>query len=200
MDAKKLAEKYIEDLTISGMKLREVEDTVDYYCFGYFHPTETYVGQGLIFINKSDERFFIYGSGNSDPKAEFIKKIELERVTRKTFSDFDIRKSYNIKITRILRKMSLIDKLMELDFCYTTPEIVGSDIFRIAKPYTQRIFEKRLSQLPCEFNNINAEKISEILSLNENKKVVEFSITEYVEQKKINRLERATNEDLQTTW
>jgi len=182
------------------MKLREIEDTPDYYCFSYFHPTEIYVGQGLIFINKSDERFFIYGSGNNNPKTDFIEKIKREKLTRKAFPKFDIRKSYNIKINRILRKMNLIENLLNLDFVYTIPEIVGSDIFRISKPYNQKLFEKRLSQLPCEFNNIDGEKIWSILSLNEEKKVVEFTITEYFDVKKENRAERATETDLETVW
>ena len=182
------------------MKLREIEDTQNYYCFSYFHPTEIYVGQGLIFINKSDERFFIYGSGNDDPKTDFIEKIKREKLTRKAFPEFDIRKSYNIKINRILRKMNLIENLLNLDFVYTIPEIVGSDIFRISKPYNQKLFEKRLSQLPCEFNNIDGEKIWNILSLNEVKKVVEFTITEYFEIKKENRTERASETDLETVW
>jgi len=200
MTAKKLAEKYITDLNIPEMKLREIEDTSDYYCFSYFHPTETYVGQGWIFIKKSDERFFIYGSGNNDPKTDFLEKIELEKIARKIFPEFDIRKSYDIKINRILRKMSLIEKLLELDLVYTTPEVVGSDIFRIPKPYTQKLFEKRLSQLPCGFTNVTAEKISDILSLNRERKVVEFTISEYIEVIKVNRVERATDADLQTSW
>ncbi|CAM3936707.1 MULTISPECIES: hypothetical protein [Flavobacterium] len=200
MTAKKLAEKYITDLNIPEMKLREIEDTPNYYCFSYFHPTETYVGQGWIFIKKSDERFFIYGSGNNNPKTDFLEKIELEKIARKTFPEFDIRKSYDIEINRILRKMSFIEKLLELDLVYTTPEIVGSDIFRIPKPYTQKLFEKRLSQLPCEFTNVPAEKISDILSLNREKKVVEFTISEHIEAIKVNRAERATNADLQTSW
>ena len=182
------------------MKLREIEDTPDYYCFTYFHSTKIYVGQGLIFINKSDEKFFIYGSGNSDPKTDFLEKIKREKLARKTFPEFDIRKFYNIKIHRILRKMSLIEKLLSLDFVYTIPEIVGSDIFRIPKPYNQKLFEKRLSQLPCEFNNICAEKIWNIFSLNKEKKVVEFTISEYIDVKKENRIERATKTDLETVW
>ncbi len=197
---KKLAEKYIKDLNIPEMKLREIEDTPYYYCFSYFHPTEIYVGQGWIFIKKSDERFFIYGSGNNDPKTDFLEKIELEKTARKVFPEFDIRKSYDIEINRILRKMSLIEKLLELDFVYTTPEIVGSDIFRIPKPYTQKLLEKRLSQLPCIFTNVTAEKISTILSLNREKKVVEFTISEHIEVVKVNRVERATDADLQTSW
>ena len=200
MTAKKLAEKYITDLNIPEMELREIEDTSDYYCFSYFHPTETYVGQGWIFIKKSDERFFIYGSGNNDPKTDFLEKIELEKIARKIFPEFDIRKSYDIKINRILRKMSLIEKLLELDLVYTTPEVVGSDIFRIPKPYTQKLFEKRLSQLPCEFTNVTAKKISDILSLNREKKVVEFTISDHIDIVKVNRVERATDADLETSW
>ena len=98
MSVKKLAEEYIRNLSTPEMKLREVEDTSDYYCFSYFHPTEIYVGQGLIFINKLDNRFFIYGSGNSDPKTDFKIKLEQEKMARKTFPEFDIRKDYNIKI------------------------------------------------------------------------------------------------------
>ncbi len=200
MTAKKLAEKYIEDLNIPEMKLKEIEDMSDYYYFSYFHPTETYVGQGYIFINKSDGRFFIYDSGNNDPKTDFIEKIEIEKITRKIFPEFDIRKSYDIKINRILRKMSLIEKLLELDFVYTTPEIVGNDIFRIPKPYTQELFEKRLNQLPCEFSNVTAEKISIISSLNKLKKIVEFTISEHIETIKANRVERAKDIDFQTSW
>ncbi|CAL2087356.1 protein of unknown function [Tenacibaculum sp. 190524A02b] len=197
---KELAIKYIKGLSIPEMKLREIENTPDYYCFSYFHPTEIYVGQGLIFINKPDERFFIYGSGDNNPKADFLEKIKHEKIARKTFPEFDIRKSYNIKINRILRKMSLIEKLLNLDFVYTIPEIVGSDVFRISKPYNQKLFEKRLSQLPCEFNNINAEKVWDILSLNKEKKVVEFTIAEYIDIKKENRVEKATETDLETVW
>ncbi|RBW63431.1 hypothetical protein DS884_00130 [Tenacibaculum sp. E3R01] len=200
MSAKKLAEEYIKSLGTPEMKLSEVEDTSDYYCFSYFHPTEIYVGQGLIFINKLDNRFFIYGSGNSDPKTDYKIKLEQEKMARKIFPEFDIRKNYNIKINRILRKMNLIEKLLELGFSYTTPEIVGSDIFRISKPYNQKLFENRLSKLPCEFNNINAKKVWNILSLNKEKKVVEFTIAEYINVKKENRVERATETDLETAW
>lgn len=197
---KKLAEKYIKDLEIPEMKLKEIEDTPDYYCFCYFHPSEIYVGQGLIFINKSDERFFIYGSGDHDPKTDFLQKIQREKAVRKTFPKFDIRKLYNIKINRILKKMPLIEKLLDLNFEYTIPEIVGSDIFRISKPYNQKLLEKRLGQLPCEFNNSNAENVWHLLSLNEDQSVVEFSITEYFEIKKENRTERATERDLEPDW
>ena len=197
---KKLAEKYIEDLGISGAKLKEIEDTSDYYCFTYFHPTEIYVGQGPIFINKSDKRFFIYGSGNSDPKNDFIKKIVSEKNARKVFAEFDIQKKYDLKINRILSKMNLIEKLLDINLTYIIPEIVGSDIFRIPKPYTQKILEERLSKLPTEFTNVPAIKVCEIISLNEKNKTVEFKITEHIDTIKVNRVEKATESDLQTNW
>lgn len=182
------------------MKLREVEDNSDYYCFSYFHPNEIYVGQGLIFINKLDKRFFVYGSGNSDSKKDFIEKIALEKSVRNVYPEFDILKRYNVKIDRILRKMYLIEKLLELNFTFTIPEIVGSDIFRIPKLYNQKILEERLSQLPCEFTNLTAENVCEIFLLNKNKKTVEFSITEYFNTVKVSRVEIAKDSDLQTSW
>ena len=57
-----------------------------------------------------------------------------------------------------------------------------------------------MSKLPCEFNNINAEKVWNILSLNKEKKVVEFTIAEYINVKKENKAERATETDLETAW
>lgn len=197
---KKLAEKYIQDLNIPEMKIKEIENTSDFYCFSYYHPTEIHIGQSLIFINKPDERFFIYSSAKDDPKTDFLEKIKREKIARVTFPEFDIRKSYTIKVNRVLRKMNLIEKLLTLDFNYVVPEVVGSDIFRIPQSYNQKLFEKRLSKLPCEFNNINGEKVWHILSLNQEKKVVEFTITEFVDINKENRIERATEIDMETVW
>jgi len=196
----KLAEKYIEDLNISGVKLKEIEETSDYYCFSYFHPTEIYVGQGQIFINKIDNRFFVYGSGNTNPKKDFIEKITTEKEVRKIFSNFDIRKNYDVKINRIFRKLNLIEKLLELSLSYTIPEIVGSDIFRIPKPYSRKILEERLNELPTKFTNVKAIKVVEILSLNEKSKTVEFEIAKHIDSVKVNRVERATDSDLQPIW
>ncbi|MGB5981932.1 MAG: hypothetical protein WBG46_07275 [Nonlabens sp.] len=191
MTAKTLAEEYLRNLDIRGIKLREIEDTSLYYCFSYYHPIKNYVGQGSIFIDKMECRFCVYGSGDIDPKLDFIKKIKLENIGRETFSEFDIRNSFNITIQFIHLRNILINKLLDSKLSYTKPEIVGNDIFRIPKPYSRKLFEKRLSELPCTFNNITAEQVVELLALNKEKMAVQFSIDKHIETVKVNSVNRA---------
>lgn len=197
---KEIAEKYIERSGIPGIRLNEIEETADYYCFNCYHPTKNYVGQGLVFINKSDNRFFEYGSGNLNPKKDFLKEIMVEKEVRKNFSGFDIQKYYDLKINRIFRRSHLIDKLLDLSLEYTIPEVVGNDIFRIPKSYNRKILEKRLKVLPAEFTNISAIKISEVFFLNNKYKTLEFGIVEHIDSVKVNRLERASDSDFKTIW
>ncbi|WP_405377886.1 hypothetical protein [Nonlabens sp. Asnod3-A02] len=200
MDVRKLAQNHIEAIEISGLKLEILEETLEYFCFSYSHPTLTLAGAGPTFIDKIELRFFEYGSGDSDPKANFIKKIKTEKLIRKTLPEFDILKSYNLNITKIFRKMNLIEKLMDLNLAYTIPEIVGKDIFRISKPYNSNLIEKRLTILPCKFSNIPAEKLSNLIISNKEIKLIEFTITEFEETTKTNRVEKSTDEDLLPTW
>ncbi|MEO9953804.1 hypothetical protein [Nonlabens sp.] len=76
MDVHKLAQNHIETIEISGLELEIIEDTLDYLCFTYSHPALTLAGAGPTFIDKTDLRFFEYGSGVSNPKADFIRKIK----------------------------------------------------------------------------------------------------------------------------
>ena len=121
MDVRKHAQNYIESIEIAGLELEIIEETLEYFCFTYSHPTLTLAGAGPIFIDKIQLRIFEYGSGDSDPKADFIQKIKTEKLIRKTFPGFDILKSYSFNITKIFRKMNLIEKLMDLNLVYTIP-------------------------------------------------------------------------------
>ena len=200
MDVRKHAQNYIESIEIAGLELEIIEETLEYFCFTYSHPTLTLAGAGPIFIDKIQLRIFEYGSGDSDPQADFIQKIKIEKLIRKTFPGFDILKSYNFNITKIFRKMNLIEKLMDLNLVYTIPEIVGNDIFRVSKPYSSHFIEERLRILPCKFSNIPAEKLSNLIISNTEKKLIVFTITEFKETSNINRVERSTDEYLLPTW
>ena len=200
MDVHKQAQNFIETIEIAGLELEIIEETLEYLCFTYSHPTLTLAGAGPTFIDKIRLRIFEYGSGDSDPKANFIQKIKTEKLIRKTLPEFDILKSYNLNITKVFRKMNLIEKLMDLNLVYTIPEIVGKDIFRVSKLYTSHFIEERLRTLPCQFTNIPAEKLSNLIISNTNKKLIEFSITEFEETKKVNRADKATDIDLLPTW
>ncbi|MEP0479393.1 MAG: hypothetical protein ABJD23_04210 [Nonlabens sp.] len=89
---------------------------------------------------------------------------------------------------------------MDLNLVYTIPEIVGNDIFRVSKPYNSNLIEERLTILPCKFSNIPAEKLSNLIISNTDKKLIEFTIIEFEETTKTNRIEQSTDSDLLPSW
>lgn len=202
MNYKEKAIKYIDSVGIQGMKLKELEDTKEFYAFTYYHPTEIYAGQGPIFINKLDGDIFTYGSGSGMEfaKQDFLNQIKLQNIIRNKFSDFYIQKTYVMTISRVFGKTVLVDLLLDLNLSYIIPEIVGEDIFRISKKYDRSLLEERLKELPCIFSNIVGPEIGAIMKRNKFNQLLEFQIVEYIETNKETRSERATKEDLKPIW
>lgn len=205
-----IAKEYIK--AEYGSEFGIIEDSIietdDLFCFvaqtlKYLESGNIFdmaIGGGYIFINKTDHRIFGYGSG-MDFNTSIIdlrKSIKIEKKIRKYIPDFDQQKKYAISIVKVKNEEALIQILLQMDISYIIPEIVGTSIFRVSKPYKKKKIKERLINLPTTFNlvTISLNILYEFVK----KDSCEFHLIEFEFPNRAKYVSEATAIDLEPIW
>lgn len=185
-------------------------DVEDFYCFSYNSKKyleggyygDMLIGPGSIIISKKDGRIFEYGSGYSSENAiaDLRKRLHLEIEIKKEKPHFILNTHYDLEITRVKRKMALIELLVEYQTTYIIPEAVGNAIYRVAKSYTSSQLEGRLKMLPATFHGIDWRENVNLFSALLKSNSCEFNLIEHIDYRLEKYTPDATAKDLEPIW
>lgn len=207
-----IAENYIKRAIGGDFAIDQdsIEDLSDFYAFTYqsrkYLETGNFldmaIGQGYIFLHKSDNRFFSFRSAQDfeDSLVELRYQILKEGEIQKSFPHFDIQKQYDIRVTEVVNKDVLIDVLIQNKTTYIVPDIVGNSIFRIAKIYEKKSLAERLSLLPTTFHGVNQMVLPSVVQYFIETNCCQFDLVESIKKECATYTDNATPEDLDPIW
>lgn len=210
MNYKQKAREYIDQVNPDcGIVEESIEDLVDFYGFIYqskkFLETDDFsdmlVGNGYVFLSKTDQRIFCYGSREGVEKnlQHLRNKVSNETIIRDYFPNYDHQREFILQIVSSSNEHLLADILQNKVY-YIIPEIVGGSIYRIPSGYRKKLLYEKLQNLPHTFNNIEQEELDELLL-----KIIKLSDTKVQlivkkEIKRANYESKAKTKDLEPIW
>lgn len=157
------------------------------------------VGQGYVFIDKTDGRFHAYGSRHDYDAArvDLLEQLIREARIKEYKPNYQLYKRFDIRVNTVKNRKVLVNKLIGL-ISYTIPEVVAGAIYRIPKLYGIEEIGQRLNGLPATFHSIfDQEKLILELGIAD---CCDFDLFEHQETSYAKYVERATEEDLKPIW
>jgi hypothetical protein len=125
------------------------------------------VGSGGFIVSKENGAFFEFGSGRS-----------LQQNFAAYESGFKY-ESYDLVIRRVNNLAQTIDFLMELPIYYVIPELEHGVEWKIPRPFTEAMFEEKLSSLPSTFSNLKLNLYYEIFLERAPSNFCEYEMVQY---------------------
>lgn len=209
----KIAEDFVKTEIGNDVSILKdsIEDLEDLYCFTYqskeYLKTNDFssilVGQGYLYLNKSDKRIFSIGS--TYPLESGLKEIRewlyFEKKIRMYYPDYELNIKYDIIVTQINDKEILKKILIRYETSYIIPEVVSNFIYRISKNYNSKILDQRLELLPSTFKGISQSTNFKLITNLIESNCCKFDIVKHINKNYSSYLDATIlPEDLKPEW